>query len=54
MDNFMDKLAKRFNAGEMIKANAQAEARDMKRLQERTAEYENMMREMRRLNLKKC
>ena len=52
MDNFMDKLAKRFNAGEMIKANAQAEARDMKRLQERTAEYENMMREMRRLNLK--
>lgn len=52
VDNFMDKLAKRFNAGEMIKANAQAEARDMKRLQERTAEYENMMREMRRLNLK--
>ena len=52
MDNFMDKLAKRFNAGEMIRANAQAEARDMKRLQERTAEYENMMREMRRLNLK--
>ena len=52
VDNFMDKLAKRFNAGEMIRANAQAEARDMKRLQERTAEYENMMREMRRLNLK--
>lgn len=52
MDNFMDKLAKRFNAGEIIKANAQAEARDMKRLQERTAEYEKMMMEMRRLNLK--
>lgn len=52
MDNFMDKLAKRFNAGEMIKANAQAEARDMKRLQERAAEYEKMMQEMRRLNLK--
>lgn len=52
MDNFMDKLAKRFNAGEIIKANAQAEARDMKRMQERTAEYERMMQEMRRLNLK--
>lgn len=52
MDNFMDKLAKRFNAGEIIKANAQAEARDMKRLQERAAEYEKMMMEMRRLNLK--
>jgi hypothetical protein len=48
----MDKLAKRFNAGEIIKANAQAEARDMKRMQERTAEYERMMQEMRRLNLK--
>lgn len=52
MDNFMDKLAKRFNAGEIIKANAQAEARDMKRMQERTAEYERLMQEMRRLNLK--
>ena len=52
MDNFMDKLAKRFNAGEIIRANAQAEARDMKRMQERTAEYERMMQEMRRLNLK--
>lgn len=52
MDNFMDKLAKRFNAGEIIKANAQAEARDLKKMQERTAEYERMMQEMRRLNLK--
>lgn len=52
MDNFMDKLAKRFNAGEMIKANAQAEAREMRIMQERAAEYERMMQEMRRLNLK--
>ncbi|MBD5540841.1 MAG: hypothetical protein HDR00_06540 [Lachnospiraceae bacterium] len=52
MDNFMDKLAKRFNAGEMIKANAQAEAREMRMMQERAAEYERMMQEMRRLNLK--
>lgn len=52
MDNFMDKLAKRFNAGEIIKANAQAEAKDMKRMQERAAEYERLMQELRRLNLK--
>ncbi|MCH5280838.1 MAG: hypothetical protein J1E61_05155 [Lachnospiraceae bacterium] len=52
MDNFMDKLARRFNAGEMIKANAQAEARDLKRAKERAAEYERLMQEMRRLNLK--
>lgn len=52
MDNFMDKLAKRFNAGEIIKANGAAEARDLKRMQEREAEYERMMQEMRRLNLK--
>lgn len=52
MDNFMDKLAKRFNAGEIIKANAQAEAREMRIMQERSAEYERMMQEMRRLNLK--
>lgn len=52
MDNFMDKLAKRFNAGEIIKANAQAEAREMKRMQEQAVQYEKLMQEMRRLNLK--
>ena len=52
MDNFMDKLAKRFNSGEIMRANAAAEAREMKRAKEQAAEYERMMQEMRRLNLK--
>ena len=30
MDNFMDKLAQKFNAQEVIKANSQAEAAEMK------------------------
>ena len=34
MDNFTDKLASKFNAQEMIKANAQAEANEMNRLKE--------------------
>ena len=33
MDNFMDKLAQKFNAQELIKANSQAEAEEMKKLQ---------------------
>ncbi|MCR5655164.1 MAG: hypothetical protein K6G07_05925 [Lachnospiraceae bacterium] len=52
MDGFMDKLAKRFNAGEMIKANGQAEARDLKRAREQSRKYEEMMQEIRRLHLK--
>lgn len=52
MDNFIDKLAKRFNAGEIIKANAAAEERELQKQKERAAEYERMMQEMRRLNLK--
>ena len=52
MDNFMDKLAQKVNAQEMIKANSQAEAAEMKRLQMQVAEYENILQEMRKLNYK--
>lgn len=52
MDNFMDKLAKRFNAGELIAANGEAEARENQRLKEQTQEYDKIMQEIRRLNLK--
>ena len=52
MDNFMDRLTKRFNAGERIQANGEAEARENERLRKQTAEYEKMMQEIRRLNLK--
>ncbi len=44
MDNFMDKLAQKFNAQEMIKANSQAEAAEMKKLQLQVAEYERFCR----------
>lgn len=52
MDNFMDKLAKRFSAGELIKANGAAEERELQRAKERAAENEKLIQEIRRLNLK--
>ena len=52
MDNFMDKLAQKFNAQEIIKANSQAEAEEMKKLQMQVAEYERILQEIRRLNYK--
>ena len=52
MDNFIDKLAQKFSAQEIIKANAQAEAEEMKKLQLQVAEYERILQEIRRLNYK--
>lgn len=52
MDNFIDKLAQKFSAQEVIKANSQAEAAEMKKLQLRVAEYEKILQEMRKLNYK--
>lgn len=52
MDNFMDKLAKRFNAGELIQANGEAEARENQRLKDQMNEYDKVIQEIRRLNLK--
>ena len=52
MDNFVDKLAQKFNAQEMIRANAQAEASELKRLQEQVATYEAILQDMRKLNYK--
>ncbi len=51
MDNFMDRIAHKFNAQEMIKANAAAEAAENKRLREQAASYQEYLKEMRRLNL---
>ena len=50
MDNFMDKLAQKISAQEMIKANSQAEAEEMQRLQLQVSEYEKILQEMRKLN----
>lgn len=52
MDNFMDKLAQKLSAQEMIKANSQAEAAELKRLQVQLEAYDEYMQEMRKLNLK--
>ena len=52
MDNFTDKLAQKLSAQDMIKANAQAEANEMRRLQEQVAQYEAILQDMRKLNYK--
>lgn len=52
MDNFMDKLAQKLNAQEMIKANSAAEAMEMRKLQAQVEEYEKMLQEMKKVNLK--
>ena len=52
MDNFMDKLAQRFNAQEIIKANSQAEAQELDKLRMQMDAYDECLKEMRRLNLK--
>lgn len=52
MDNFIDKLAQKFNAQELIKANSHAEAKELEKLQMQVAEYERILQEIRRLNYK--
>ena len=50
MDNIMDKLAERYNAQDMIKANSQAEKAEMNNLEEQVEAYEAVLQEMRKLN----
>ena len=52
MDTFIDKLAQKFTAQEIIKANMAAEAKENKRLKEQVELYENMIQEMKQLNFK--
>ena len=51
MDNFIDRLAQKFTAGEVIRANSAAEERELKRLREQVAEYERCLQEMRRIQM---
>ena len=51
MDNFIDKLAQKFTAGEVIRANQAAEEQELRRLRQQVAEYENCLQEMRKLQL---
>ena len=52
MDNFIDKLAQKFTAGEVIKANQAAEEGELRRLREQVAEYERCLQEMRKLQMR--
>ena len=53
MDGFMDKIAHKFGtAGEMIRANSEAEARTLKDSKERIRALEANVEEMKRLSLK--
>lgn len=47
MDTFMDKLAQRLNAQEVIKANTAAEAAELSRLKEQNMQYEELLRQVR-------
>lgn len=51
MDNFIDRLAQKFIAGEVIKANSVAEEKELKRLREQVAEYERCLQEMRKVQM---
>lgn len=46
MDTFMDKLAQKLNAQEMIKANAAADAAELSRFKEQNAEYEALLQQI--------
>ena len=52
MDTFIDKLAQKFTAQEMIKANMTAEAKENKKLREQLETYETLIQEMKQLNFK--
>lgn len=52
MDTFIDKLAQKRNAQEMIKANMTAEAVKMEQLQNQMQAYDGLMQEIRKVNLK--
>lgn len=50
MDTFMDKLAQKRNAQEIIRANAAAEAQKMEKLEKQVEAYEGILQEMRKVN----
>ncbi len=49
MDTFMDRLAQKFTAQEMIKANAAAEAEELNRLREQVQEYTECLDRMQQI-----
>ena len=51
MDNFIDRLAQKFTAGEVIRANTAAEESELKKLREQVLEYEKCLQEMRKIQM---
>lgn len=51
MDTFMDKLASKLNAQEMIRANSAAEAAENERLKQEVEVYKQCLQEMREISL---
>lgn len=52
MDTFIDKLAQKNIADDMIKANSEAEAKESQRIKEQISEYEQLLSDMKLVNLK--
>ncbi len=52
MDTFIGKLAQKRNAQEMIRANTTAEAMKMEQMQNQMEQYDKVMQEIRRVNIK--
>lgn len=52
MDNYVDHTTQSWNAEDVIRANAAAEAQEMERLRMQVAEYDERLKELRALNLK--
>lgn len=52
MDTFIDKLAQKRNAQEMIRANMTAETAKMEQMQEQMKAYDELLQEIRKVNLK--
>lgn len=52
MDTFIDKLAHKKNAQEMIRANSAAEAARMDQMERQMKAYDELMQEIRRVNIK--
>lgn len=54
MDTFMDKLAQRLNAQEMIDANSAADVDELNKLRGRIKEYDACLEQMREINQELC
>ena len=50
MDTFMDKLAQKLNAQEMIRANSAADAEEMDQLKSQLREYDECLAQLQQVN----